>query len=259
MHVSTERKERGKGPWAARQNVPVNLALVLKQTQRNTVHGGITPALVEETAGAVEVVKVVRVGLAAPDVQVGNLKVGPEVACGVAVGLVVVLGAAHAVRQPVHGIVGVDVLRVLGDELDRLRPQGWDGLWSVKEVDGEPVRLVVVLHVAEDIVVDVAEEVHLGLDAPVELNVLQSLVAVEQAAVPAAHLVVRDLVGILDFVLLENLDRLGVQVLVDVRGDFQCSAGMSSARERSATEPEEAASLALQALRATYRIGTRPW
>ena len=60
-------------------------------------------------------------------------------------------------------------------------------------------------HVAEDVVVDVAEEVDFGLDAPVVAGGGEGGVFVEHAAVPAAHLVVGGEVGVLHFLLFEDV------------------------------------------------------
>lgn len=189
--------------------------LILEETQRNTVHGGITPPFVKEAASAVQVVEVVFVGLAPPEAHIGNLKVTPEVASRVAIGFPGVLRAAEGVCQPAYSVVLVDILGVVGHELDRLRPQRWDGGWGIIKVDGEAVRLVVFLHEAEDVVVDIAEEVHLGLNAPIVLSIRQSRVLVEQAAVPPAHLVVGELIGVLNLVVQQELDGFLVEVLVD--------------------------------------------
>ena len=72
-----------------------------------------------------------------------------------------------------------------------------------------------VLHVAEDVVVDVAEELHFGLDAPVVLDVLEGGVAVEHAAVPTAHFVVADFARVLHAVFTEDLGGFLVEVLAD--------------------------------------------
>jgi hypothetical protein len=205
---------------SAIKHLPVDLALILKQTESNAVYGSITPSLVEETAGSVQVVKVVLVRLAAPKVHVANLKVAPEVAGRVSVGIEVVAGAASLIGDPVQRVVRVKIIRVLGNELDRLGPQRRDRLGGIVEVDGEAVRLVVVVHITEHVVVNVAEKVDVGLNAPIVLRVVQSRVLVEQATVPSTHLVVRDLVGVLDAVLLEDLDRLLVKVVVDPRRDL---------------------------------------
>jgi hypothetical protein len=56
--------------------------------------------------------------------------------------------------------------------------------------------------------------VHVGLDAPVVAYVLEGRVLVEEAAVPTAHLVVRQLAGVLHAVLLEDLGRLVKDLIV---------------------------------------------
>lgn len=79
---------------------------------------------------------------------------------------------------------------MIGQELGRLGPQGRQGMRVVVQGDGEAVRLVVVLHIAENVVVDIAEEVYLGFDAPVVADILKSGMLVEHATVPATHLMV---------------------------------------------------------------------
>lgn len=65
----------------------------------------------------------------------------------------------------------------------------------------------------------------LGLDSPVKLRVGKSWVVVEHAAVPSAHLMVRDLVGILDPFFLQHFDGLLVEIIVDPRGDVPVLLG----------------------------------
>lgn len=196
----------------------MDLARILPEAEGDAVHGRVAPSLVEEAAGVVEVVKVVLVDGAPPKVHVSHLKVAPEVTGRVSLGLLVVLGPAHVVGQPPEGALLVDgILWVVGQELYRLGPQGGQRLGVVVEGDCEAVRLVVVVHVGEDVVVDVAEEVHLGLDAPVVARVAQGRVLVEHAAVPAAHLVVGYLVCVLHAAVLEHARRLVVDLLVDPR------------------------------------------
>lgn len=100
------------------------------------------------------------------------------------------------------------VLRMVCKEFARLGPQGRNGLGRIVKVDCEAVGLVVIVHVAEYVIINVAEKVYFGLDAPVVLGVGEGRMFVEETAVPAAHLVVGNLVGILDVLLLEDLDRL---------------------------------------------------
>ena len=215
----------------------MDLARVLEKTQGNTVNGRVTPTLVEEATGTVQVVEIVLVRLAAPKVHITNLKVAPEVACRITTGILGMIGTASLVRQPVHGAVLVHVLGVLGQELFGLGPQSRDGSRGVVQVDGEAVRLVVIVHVAENVIVDIAEEVNVGLDAPVVLRVGQGRVLIEHAAVPPAHLVVRDLVGILDLLFFEDLDRLVVQVLVNPRWHFPVFLGDKFCNRRNDISP----------------------
>lgn len=186
----------------------MNAVLVLEQTKSNTVHRCVSPSLVKEAACPVQMVEVVLIRLTPPKVHIANLKITPKVTRRVPVRLVVVIRPPGLVHQPIVRAVLVLILRMVCKEFARFRPQGRDGLGRIVQVDCEAVGLVVVVHVAEDVVVNVAEKVYLGLDAPIVLGVCEGRVFVEETAVPAAHLVVGFLVGILDVLLFENLDRL---------------------------------------------------
>lgn len=179
------------------------------------MHWRITPSFVKEPTSSIQMIEIVLVDLATPKVHVGNLKVTPEVARGKSICLNVVAGSASLVGDPIQSIVLVQVLRVLRNELGCLGPQGRDGFWCIVKVNSEAVGLVLVLHKTEHIIIDVAEEVNLGLYTPVELGVGQSWVFVEQTTVPSAHLMVRELVGVLNVVLLEDVHGLLVQVIID--------------------------------------------
>ena len=148
---------------------PMYLTRILKQAQGDGMYRRIPPAFVEETSRPVQVLEVSFVGFRAPEIHIGDFEVGPEVAGRVAVGFVLMVWPPVAVGEELVGVVGVQVLIVARHELHRLRPEGSDTLRGVVECDGEAVRFVVVAHVAEDVVVDVAEEVYVGLHAPVVL------------------------------------------------------------------------------------------
>ena len=178
---------------------------ILEQCERDAMHWGIAPTLVEEPAGSVEMIEVCFILGTAPEIHVGNLEIAPEMTGGVTVGLGVVLGAVAGVGQPLHGVVLMDEVGMVGEELLRLGPESGKALGGVVEVDGVPVGLIVILHPPEDVVVDVAEEVDLGLDAPVIANVFKGRVLVEHATVPTAHLVVGWHVPVLYIILLEHL------------------------------------------------------
>lgn len=136
----------------------MDFALVFKKTQGNTVDWGITPSLIEKATSAVKVVKVVLVFLASPEVHIGNLKIAPEMACRVSICFVVVVGTVLRVCEPLESIVGVDILGMFCNELESLGPECFNGFGGVVDVDDKAVGLIVVLHVTEDIVVNVTEE-----------------------------------------------------------------------------------------------------
>lgn len=150
-------------------DIPVYLALILKQAQRNAMHGRITPPLVEESTGPVQVLKVIHIRLAPPEPEIPNLKVRPKMTRRVPVRLLFIFRPPRPIRQPFHGIVLMHIARMIRNELPRFGPQRRHTFRRVVDVDVEAVRLVVVLHPAEDVVVDVAEEVDVWLDAPVIL------------------------------------------------------------------------------------------
>lgn len=169
----------GKG--RKKEGEPMDFTRILEQSQRDRMHGSISPSLVKEPPGAIQMLEIILVCLAPPKLHVRNLEVAPEVTGRVAVRFDVVLRPPRAVLQPRARVVLVLVFRVRGQELERLRPEGGDALRGVVQVDGEAVRFVAVGHVAEHVVVDVAEEVHLRLHSPVIARVGQGRVMVEEA------------------------------------------------------------------------------
>lgn len=127
----------------------------------------VTPSFVEEATSVIEIVKVSRVFVPPEEVHVANLEVGPEMAGRVSVGIAGVFGSELVISQPCHHIIIGEVGRIRGEELLRCWPKFRDTLGCVEKVDRETVGLVAVLHEPEDIVVNVAEELDLGLNAPV--------------------------------------------------------------------------------------------
>lgn len=90
------------------------------------MNGGVTPAFIEEAAGTIQVVEIILVSLAPPEIEIGNFKVGPEVTSAVSVGLVVVIRSPVRVDEPIHGVVVVQMMAMGGEELDGLRPESGD-------------------------------------------------------------------------------------------------------------------------------------
>lgn len=163
--------------------------------------------------------EVVLIRLTPPKLHIRNLEITPEMTRRVPLRLDIMLRPPLTIRQPLPRIILHLILRMRSQKLQRLRPQSRQALRRIVQVHGEAVRLVVVLHVAEDVVIDVAEEVDFGLDAPVVADVRQRGVPVEHARVPAAHLVVGDEVAVLDLLLLEHGGGFGEEVVVDPGGD----------------------------------------
>lgn len=172
------------------------------------MNGRVAPALIEETSSTIQVLEVVVVLLAPEEVQVSNLEVRPEMAGRISVGDLVMLRTDHIIRNPIHHVVLIQIARVRGKELLGFGPEGLDGLGRIIQVDSKSVGLVVILHITEHIVIDTAEELNFRLNAPIVAIVFEGGVLVEHAAIPTAHLVVGDLIGILDVFLQENLSRL---------------------------------------------------
>lgn len=128
---------------------------------------GVTPSFVEEATSVVEIVKISRIFIAPEEVHVANFEVGPEMAGRVSVGIAGVFGSELIVSQPCHHVIIGQVGRIRGEELLCRWPKFRDTLWCVEKVDRETVCLVAVLHVPEDVVIDIAEKLDLGFNAPV--------------------------------------------------------------------------------------------
>lgn len=139
----------------------------------------ITPTLVEETTGPVQMVEVIFVRLAAPKVHICHFKVAPEVTRRVALSTFVTFGPSLVVNQPVECVILMEIVWVVGEELDGFGPECREGLGLVVQVYCETVRLVVVLHVTEYVVVNITEEVNIWFNPPVPPRILQGGMFVE--------------------------------------------------------------------------------
>lgn len=102
---------------------PMHFARVFEETDGDGVNRSVSPALVEETSGTVEVFEVSFVDGRSPQVQVGDFEVGPEVTGTVAAGNLVMFGPVFAVCQPCLGVIFREWLLVRGEELNRLGPE----------------------------------------------------------------------------------------------------------------------------------------
>lgn len=100
------------------------------------------------------------------------------------------------------------------DEAEGFGPEGRDRFRFVIEIDGEAVSFVVVRHISENIIVDIAKKMYFRLDSPVIPHVLEGRVVVKEPAIPSTHLMIGDQVPVLDFLLLEYLAAFLEQVVV---------------------------------------------
>ena len=183
---------------------PMYPITIFKEAETYRMNRGITPALVEKPARSIKMLKVLRIGFAAPESEVSNFKVRPKMARAVPMRLFMPLRPMLRISKPFSSIVWVDEFAVLeiGQKLLDRRPQACDGFRRVVEIDCKAVCLVVILHESKDIVINVTEEVNLGLDAPIILHIFESWVMSEECRIPATHLSVADPVRILDVLFL---------------------------------------------------------
>ena len=134
--------------------------------------------------------EIIFISFRPPKLHICDFEIAPKMARAVSIRFHVVFRPPLTIDHPLLRIILMHVFRMCGDEFLRLRPQGGNAIRRIVEVDGEAVGFIVVVHPAENVVVDVAEEMDFGLDAPVVADVFEGGVFVEHAAVPAAHLVV---------------------------------------------------------------------
>jgi hypothetical protein len=131
----------------------------------------------------------------------------------------VVVRLAIVVADELHR-VALD--NVLGERLGKVLcggPEGGDGLNVLVQAEDEAVLFLVAGHELERVVVDVAEHLDAGLDAPVPLVVEHQGVAEEEARLVAAHVAVADGVAVDDLLLLHFVAHTGGLVLVDPLGE----------------------------------------
>ena len=193
----------------------MDLTRILEKSQRNTMHRRIPPPLIEKPSSPIQMIKIILIRLTPPERHIRNLKIAPEMARRVAIRLHVMFGPPRTIRQPPHRIVVVQIFWMLSNEFCRLGPESRNRLRSIVEVDREAVGFVAVGHEAEYIVINVAEEMHFRLHAPVELYVCERRVFVEEPTVPAAHLMVGFHASILNIVFLQYLCALLKKLVID--------------------------------------------
>ena len=131
--------------------------------------------------------------------------------------MALVVGLAAIVTEERHGVALGNVLGVVLHELGDAIPKGGDGLEILVKAEHEAVLLVVLVHVTERIVVNVAVELDAGLNTPVVVVVHHERLTEEEAGLETTHVAVADAVTIDDLALLHVLANLLSLLLVDVR------------------------------------------
>lgn len=127
-----------------------------------------------------------------------------------------VVGLATIVTEEGHGVALGNVLRVVLHELGNAVPKSGDGLEILVKAEHEAVLLLVLVHVAEGVVVDVAVELDARLDTPVVVVVHHKGLAEKEAGLETAHVAVADAVTVDDLALSHVLANLLGLLLVDV-------------------------------------------
>lgn len=138
-------------------NIPKEpyLAFRHKHSHTQSVYRCISKSLVVEAPSSIQPVKISFVRFSAEEIQVPNLKVREELA-------IVVVSTIVGVKQPVQIGIRVYQLWMGVDERAGAGPEGRKGSSVVEDVHVETVLHAVIAHEAEDVVVNVAEEVDLA-------------------------------------------------------------------------------------------------
>ena len=131
------------------------LALRHEHGHAQGVYWCISKSLVVEASSPIQPIKVSFIRLTAKEVKVSNFEVREELA-------IVIVSAVVGVEQPVQIGIRVYQLWMNIDERAGARPERRKGASVVENVHIETVLHVVVAHEAEDVVVNVAEEVDLA-------------------------------------------------------------------------------------------------
>ncbi|KAI9642282.1 hypothetical protein NHQ30_009084 [Ciborinia camelliae] len=135
-----------------------DLALGQEHRHAERVHGRVAPSLVEESPAAIQPREIFFMSPSSsspipppPKPQTPNLKIAKE--------LTIIILAI--LQQPRQIRLGMKEMRVRSRKRPRFTPERREGACVVEDVHVESVFELVVAHEAEDVVVDVAEEVDL--------------------------------------------------------------------------------------------------
>ena len=136
--------------------IPKEPYLALRHEHGNTqsMYWCISKSFVVKASSSIQPVKVSFIRLTAKEVKVSNFEVREELA-------VVVIPTIVGVQQPVQVGIRMYQLRMRVDERAGARPEGGERASVVEDIHVETVLHVIIVHKAEHVVVDIAEEVDL--------------------------------------------------------------------------------------------------
>lgn len=158
----------------------------------------ISPSFVKESTVFVERGEVVDVGFASEPIQVADFEVGPlemldEIERRMRTyEMAFVVGFSFVITEPVERVVLVEVFGMFLHEFLDTIPECFDGLTIFVETEDEAVFLLVVDHVFEWIVVDIAEEFDAWFNSPVPFVVLHERLLEEETRFEPTHMSVTD-------------------------------------------------------------------
>lgn len=202
----------GEGDVPVRNVVEkVDFLLFEQEGSAKRVDWSITPSLVEETTSPVEILEVISISRRPQPVKRTDFKVTPEMA--------VVIILPIVIRDKLQAVAFNNVMWVLGHELLGGFPESWNGFLVFVQTEGKAVFLLVLFHVEEWIVVDVAEELDGGFDTPVKFIVGEEFVFEEETRFESTHVAVGDGITIDDFSLSHVLTNSGSFVLINPFGE----------------------------------------
>jgi hypothetical protein len=65
----------------------MDLARILEQAQRDTMNWRVTPSLIKESTGTIQMIEIILIRLTPPEIHIRYLEIAPEMAGAISVGL----------------------------------------------------------------------------------------------------------------------------------------------------------------------------
>lgn len=129
-----------------------------------------------------------------------------------------VVSVTAILADELHSVFFLKMLRVILHELLHTVPQRGYSLVVLIETNDKAVLLVILLHEAERIHLDITEELNAGLNPPVKLVILHQRMSEEEPRLVAAHVAVALGAAIYDLPAAHLFTGLSCLVLIDPLG-----------------------------------------